>query len=133
MDEAKSVPPVPVIYFDKLQKGSRTSRVLRSEVIAGPFGMGRLLKAMRAASGLTTRQLALKMGIQMESLSQYFWQRVGKGGSSRLLWFLRFAEACGCRVYIAFPSNLEQHEMMVAAPKFGPQPKVKVDDEAPKS
>ena len=121
MHEAKSVPPVPVIYFDKLQKSNRTSRALKAEVLAGPYGMGRLMKAMREASGLTTRQIAMKMGIARESLSQYFWQRVGKGGSSRLSWFLRFSDACGCRVYITFPSLEEQHQMVVVAPKFGPQ------------
>lgn len=102
---AASAKPLPPKATD------RPSKRLSHKVIAGEGGMYQLLQAMRKASGLSLRVLAERMGIQRNSLNQYFWQRRGEGGSSRLGWFLRFAEACGCRVWITFPSLHEQMEL----------------------
>ena len=87
----------------------RSKRVVYT-VEGGDKSVHRLLQDMRAASGLSLRALAERMGIQRGSLNQYFWQRRG-GGSSRLSWFLRFAEACGCKVWLTFPSLSEQIEL----------------------
>ena len=88
----------------------RRSKRLVYTVEGGDKLIHRLLQDMRASSGLSLRALAERMGIERGSLNQYFWQRRG-GGSSRLSWFLRFAEACGCRVWLTFPSMSEQVEL----------------------
>ena len=86
------------------------SKRLTYTVEGGDKHIYRILQQMRAESGLSLRALAERMGIRRDSLNQYFWQRRG-GGSSRLGWFLRFAEACGCRVWLTFPSLKEQVEL----------------------
>lgn len=95
----------------------RRSRLLKAEVVAKEQGMGRLLRAMRDASGLTTRQIAKRMGIEKESLAQRYWERTGKGGTSRLDWFLRYAEATGCRIYVTYPSMKEQYQLRLVVEK----------------
>ena len=79
-----------------------------------PGYMARVLKKMRAESGLSLRAISERMGITRNSLSQYFWQRRGDQGSSRLEWFLRYAAACGCRVWLTYPSRAEQEELRSA-------------------
>lgn len=108
--EAVEAPAVAIARprTDRLSS-DRPSRRLKYDVIAGEFALGKLLKSMKAASGLTTRQIATQMGIEKESLDQYFWSKVAKGGTGRLSWFLRFAEATGCQIWITFPSLREQH------------------------
>ena len=85
----------------------RVSKRLTYSVEGGDMRLHRILQEMRRQSGLSLRALAERMGIQRDSLNQYFWQRRG-GGSSRLSWFLRYAEACGCKVWLTFPSMKEQ-------------------------
>ena len=87
------------------------SRKLTLQTVGGEFGMASLLKDMKYKSGLTTRQVATKMGIQRTSLNQYLWGKVGRGGTSQLSWFLRFAEATGYRLYLTSPSLKEQYEL----------------------
>ena len=48
--------------------------------------------------------MARKLGIEPNSITQYLYRKRGQGGSSTLRWFLRFAEACGCRGYLVFPA-----------------------------
>ena len=66
-----------------------------------------LLKEMQRRSTLSTRALSKKLGVEPNSINQYFYKKRGMGGSSTMKWFLRFAEACGCRVYLTFPSDRE--------------------------
>ena len=63
-----------------------------------------LLKEMQRRSTLTTRALSKKLGVEPNSINQYFYKKRGMGGSSTMKWFLRFAEACGCRLYLTFPT-----------------------------
>ncbi len=74
-------------------------------VAADPKSFGELLTTMRQRSLLTTRMLAGKLGVAPASVNQYFYRKRGSGGTSTLKWFLRFAEACGCKVYITFPAG----------------------------
>ena len=74
-------------------------------VAADPKTFGALLTTMRQRSLLTTRMLAAKLGVAPASVNQYFYRKRGTGGTSTLKWFLRFAEACGCKVYITFPTG----------------------------
>jgi len=74
-------------------------------VAADPKTFGALLTTMRQRSLLTTRMLAAKLGVAPASVNQYFYRKRGTGGTSTLKWFLRFAEACGCKVYITFPAG----------------------------
>lgn len=78
-------------------------------VAADPKSFGHLLTTMRQRSLLTTRMLAAKLGVAPASVNQYFYRKRGSGGTSTLKWFLRFAEACGCKVYITFPVGKPSH------------------------
>jgi hypothetical protein len=97
-------------YSNRRWEHDHESKKLKWTAEGGDRNMLRLLKDMKAASGLSMRALAERMGIQRSSLNQYFWQR-RKGGSSRISWFLRYAEACGCRVWLTFPSMKEQVQL----------------------
>ena len=74
-------------------------------VAADPKSYSTLLTTMRRRSLLTTRMLAGKLGVAPATVNQYFYRKRGTGGTSTLKWFLRFAEACGCKVYITFPTG----------------------------
>jgi transcriptional regulator with XRE-family HTH domain len=63
-----------------------------------------LLRDMQRHAGLSTRSMARRIGVEPSSINQYLWKKRGRGGSSTLRWFLRFAEACGCRLYMTFPT-----------------------------
>jgi hypothetical protein len=78
-----------------------------------------LIKEMRVQSMLPTRVLANRLGVRQASLNQYFYRKRGSGGTSTLKWFLRFAEACGCRLYITFPSA-RQASVLEEAPMKTP-------------
>ena len=100
----------PVAHRGAQLKIDRKSRRIRSSSVTGEFAVGRMLKDMKKASGLTTRQIADKLGLTREALNQHFW-RYGKGGTSNLLWFLRFAEAVGVDVWLSFPSEYESNKL----------------------
>lgn len=119
MDEIKNTPPVimPSTTLPGMSNTDRPSHKVRHSVIAGERGFAQLLKEMRAKSGLTTRQIATKMGITRESLNQYFWLKRGSGGTSRMSWFLRYAEACGCVLWLTYPSNKDQVQLKASALK----------------
>ena len=70
-----------------------------------------LLRDMQRHAGLSTRSVARKLGIEPNSINQYLYKKRGRGGTSTLKWFLRYAEACGCKVYITFPG--ESHAKQV--------------------
>lgn len=89
----------------------RKSRRVKWGDVSGSRGFQKLLKDMKAQSGLSTRALAERMGIQRESLNHYFWAKRGEGGTSKLNWFLRYAEACGCTIWCTFPSMKSQVEL----------------------
>ena len=97
-------------------RSERTSKRLTNGIVAGEFDMARLLKTMRHASGLSIRAVAERMGIEKTSLTQYFWAKRGNRGTSRLEWFLRYAEATGCTIWITFPSAEEQVRLQAAHP-----------------
>ena len=63
-----------------------------------------LLRDMQRHAGLSTRSVARRLGIEPNSINQYLYKKRGRGGTSTLKWFLRFAEACGCQVHLTFPS-----------------------------
>ena len=83
----------------------RTAGV-KFEIADSPESFGGLLKTMRERSMLTTKMLAAKLGVRPASINQYLYRKRGEGGTSTLRWFLRYAEACGCKVYISFPSEM---------------------------
>lgn len=88
-------------------------RSLRLKNLDGDRDFTKLLRQMRKASGLSLRALADRMGLKSrESLSRYFSQMKGRGGTSRMSWFLRYAAACGCTVWVTMPSGKEQTELV---------------------
>ena len=89
------------------QRGGSSSRSagVKYEITQDQEGFGGLLKSMRERSMLTTKMLAGRLGGKPASVNQYLYRKRGQGGTSTLRWFLRFAEACGCKVYVTFPSE----------------------------
>jgi transcriptional regulator with XRE-family HTH domain len=64
-----------------------------------------LLQEMRLRAGLTVRELADRMGVTPGAIHQYYYNKRGVGGTSTVRWFMRYAEACGCRVSLTYPRS----------------------------
>ena len=62
-----------------------------------------LLEEMRSRAGLSIPQIAAGLGVYPNAVYQYFHKKRGRGGTSTLRWFLRYASACGCEVTLTFP------------------------------
>lgn len=79
-----------------------------------------LLRDMQRHAGLSTRSVARKLGIEPNSINQYLYKKRGRGGTSTIKWFLRFAEVCGCQVHLTFPSP-ETVRQLERTPPQAPQ------------
>ena len=112
MDEDNKPTVMPLMRQASIMQRSQQ---LKETSVRSEFYTARLLYQMKGASGLTTGAIAKRMGIKGPSLAQYFWEKRGKGGSSSLRWFLRYAAACGCNVWLAFPSAQTQIELKADA------------------
>lgn len=87
------------------------SRGISYELTLHGEAFAALLKEMQRRSTLTTRALSKKLGVEPNSINQYYYKKRGMGGSSTIKWFLRFAEACGCRLYLTFPTERELRQL----------------------
>tara|TARA_R110002051_G_scaffold38872_1_gene82285 strand:- start:199 stop:573 length:375 start_codon:yes stop_codon:yes gene_type:complete len=98
----------PATLRPQRYRGSGIPRTagVKFEIATDPESFGGLLKAMRERSMLTTKMLAAKLGVKPASVNQYLYRKRGQGGTSTLRWFLRYAEACGCKVHISFPTEM---------------------------
>lgn len=70
-----------------------------------------LLVAMRRKSGLTIAAVARRLNVDRSSIKKYYDRKRGKKASSRLSWFMRYAEATGCKVYVVFPTDTEARQL----------------------
>lgn len=72
-------------------------------MLPDPGAIAIVVDALRKASGITNRNLAMAMGVRMGGIHKYF----GKGRSRKpgLEWFIRFATACGAKVVVEFPDG----------------------------
>ena len=111
-------------FFGKGQKAVAPQQAqtqgVSFDIVTDKKRFATLIREMRVQSMLPTRILANRLGVRQASLNQYFYRKRGSGGTSTLKWFLRFAEACGCRLYLTFPTErelrrLEQRPMMPPA------------------
>lgn len=105
-----SVGVAPAPHRGQRLKIDRLTRRIKPSTVTGEFAVGKLLKDMKHASGLTSRQIARKLGTTRENVEQHFW-RYGNGGTGRLIWFLQYAEATGCEIWVSFPSKHTAEEM----------------------
>ena len=71
-----------------------------SEVVADQAGFAALLREMKLRAGLTVPEVAARMGVSPNTVHQYFYRKRGRGGTSTMKWFLRYAEACDCQVVV---------------------------------
>jgi transcriptional regulator with XRE-family HTH domain len=102
---------IPMLSIGPRGQKPRVRRLVRDEatslpvtVTEDPDRFARVLRQMRSRSQLSIRELAERLGCTQGSLTQYFYRKRGREGSGTLRWFLRFASACGCRVYVTYPS-----------------------------
>jgi hypothetical protein len=98
------VPPLPN------SPGGRRAVQMDFDICDTPGEFGNLLKRMRTKSGLSLPRLARKLDVSYRNLSRFLYTRRA-GGSSTIKWFLRFAEATGCKVYMVFPTKWESDRM----------------------
>ena len=98
------VPPLPN------SPGGRRAVQMDFDICDTPGEFGNLLKRMRTKSGLSLPRLARKLDVSYRNLSRFLYTRRA-GGSSTIKWFLRFAEATGCKLYMVFPTKWESDRM----------------------
>ena len=82
-----------------------STKVLTWEWGASHSGFAELLQEMKVRAAMTVPELAARMGVAPNAVHQYFYKKRGAGGTSTMKWFLRYAEACGCRVTLTFPDQ----------------------------
>lgn len=83
-----------------------------------------LLLDMRRKSGLTIAAVAARLGVDRTTIKKYYAGKRGAKRSSTMRWFLRYAEACGCKVYVVFPTkeqarHLSPHDQVSIPPLRG--------------
>lgn len=64
--------------------------------------IARLLEMIIQRGGLSTNEVAKRMGVTQNAVRQYI---RGRRNRPSLIWFIRLAELCGARVVIEFPSK----------------------------
>ena len=108
-------------FFGKAKAAERPAaartRGISFDIVTDKQRFSSLIREMRIQSMQPTRILANRLGVRQASLKQYFYRKRGSGGTSTLKWFLRFAEACGCRIYITFPSARDADKLDVTPMK----------------
>lgn len=108
-------------FFGKAKAAERPAaartRGISFDIVTDKQRFSSLIREMRIQSMQPTRILANRLGVRQASLNQYFYRKRGSGGTSTLKWFLRFAEACGCRIYITFPSARDADKLDVTPMK----------------
>jgi len=70
-----------------------------------------LLIAMRRKARLSIAGCARRLGVKPETINQYYRSKRGAGGNASLIWFLRYAEATGCKIYLVFPTDHEVRKL----------------------
>jgi hypothetical protein len=71
-------------------------------VVCDERAISRLLGSILSRAGLTTIDIAMKMGVTPQSVRQYLAGRRCRPG---LLWFIKFAELAGARVVLEWPER----------------------------
>ena len=90
--------------FSPLPGGASTATFHKTSpltpVVCDRRAIARLLETLLDRAGISVREAATRLGMNDQSLRPYL-----KGRRTRpsLLWFLKFVEACGGKVYIEFP------------------------------
>ena len=90
--------------------GRRRTVEVEFDICDKPGEFGGLLKLMRTKSGMSLPRLASKLEVSYRNLSRFLYTR-RSGGSSTIKWFLRFAAATGCKLYLVFPSKHERDRL----------------------
>lgn len=64
--------------------------------------IARLLATLLSRGGLSTREVARRMGVTPNAVRQYL---RGRRNRPSLIWFIKLAELCGARVLVEFPEK----------------------------
>jgi DNA-binding XRE family transcriptional regulator len=96
-DSLDSVPSI-VPSFSSIKTYSPSSYL--SPVVCDDRAITGLLETLMHKAGLTTAEMARRMGITRPGVIQYL---AGRRTRPSLKWFVRFAELCGARVYVEWP------------------------------
>lgn len=108
--ESGSPPTGDLINFSPLPGGSgpalpaikaATSTTL-TPLVCDERAIARLLATILSKGGISVNEMARRIGVNTQSVRQYLH---GRRCRPSLLWFVRFAELAGARVYIEFPKR----------------------------
>lgn len=96
------LPPhhVPLPSLSTIGAPNPTSSL--TPVVCDERVIARLLDLILSRGGLTVVEAASRLGVHPNSIRQYLY---GQRTKPSLKWFVRFAELCGARVMIEFPSK----------------------------
>lgn len=78
------------------------SQTSLTPVICDERAIARLLGTLLQKGGLSNHEAARRLGVTYNAVSQYL---NGRRCKPSLLWFLRFCDLCGARVYLEFPTK----------------------------
>lgn len=103
-DDAPSADQGSPFDFTPLPGGASASTFLNtsplSPIVCDRRAITRLLGTLLDRSGTSVRDLAMRLGMNDQSLRPYL---KGRRTKPSLLWFLKYVEACGGKVLIQFP------------------------------
>lgn len=97
-NEPSTFSPVP--SMSSIQRHSLQSRLV--PVTCDHRAIAGLLETMMSRAGLTTAEMARRMGVTPNGVGQYI---AGRRTKPSLQWFVRFAELCGVHVKIEYPNK----------------------------
>ena len=96
----------PSIDFTPLPGGATATPIFRTSpltpMVCDRRAITQLLGMLLDRAGISTAEGARRLGMNVESLRPYL---RGRRTKPSLLWFLKFVEACGGRVYVEFPQK----------------------------
>lgn len=71
-------------------------------VVCDDRAISRMVELLISRSGLSIREIARRLGIYPSTLHQY---KSGRRVRPSLIWFVRFASACGAEVTLRWPER----------------------------
>lgn len=105
--EPASYDPPDPYQFTPLPGGATGALSVKSNSTLTPLlcderAIGRLLSSLLSKGGLSVGEASRRLGVSTQAVRQYL---KGRRNKPSLLWFIRFADMCGARVILEFPSS----------------------------
>ena len=98
-EEAPLLTPLPggnAVYLPKSNSSTLTPLVCDEQAIA------KLLGTLLNRGGISIAEASRRLGVTSNAVRQYM---RGRRSKPSLIWFIKFAQACGAKLVIEFPSK----------------------------